>query len=330
MATGTETVSFDAIIQADRQRRKNEELANQILGKGPKARTQPTAVKRKAGSGPSLASRVGIAKVSQRPFSSNRKPAAKVEAAWGHDLHHVNNPQASRISRLSREITKTNRLFDAAINPEPLKKDLNGSSNVKSLGNGISIRGLAGPYVVVGSNFAPGTTSADIESAMTPVGGEMESCRVITSSPTVIAEIVFADKAGAENVIATFNNQKADGRLLHVYMKVGPPTPVPPLPVRATPAEPKATRPDLTRAESSYDKQREQSDRVRRRAEFQDGSYGFEAKENKEDVEMKDTRDLLRDDWRQSGRGRDIGRGRDYQKLYSDDLYPRFGRRGFR
>ena len=113
-------------------------------------------------------------------------------------------------------------------------------------------------------------------------------------------------------------------------MKVGPPTPVPPLPVRATPAEPKATRPDLTRAESSYDKQREQSDRVRRRAEFQDGSYGFEAKENKEDVEMKDTRDLLRDDWRQSGRGRDIGRGRDYQKLYSDDLYPRFGRRGFR
>ena len=122
----------------------------------------------------------------------------------------MNNPQASRISRLSREITKTNRLFDAAINPEPLKKDLNGSSNVKSLGNGISIRGLAGPYVVVGSNFAPGTTSADIESAMTPVGGEMESCRVITSSPTVIAEIVFADKAGAENVIATFNNQKVD------------------------------------------------------------------------------------------------------------------------
>ena len=72
----------------------------------------------------------------------------------------------------------------------------------------MSIRGLAGPYIVIGSNFAPGTTSADIESAMVPVGGEMQSCRVITSSPTVIAEMVFIDKGGAENVIATFNNQK--------------------------------------------------------------------------------------------------------------------------
>jgi len=79
---------------------------------------------------------------------------------------------------------------------------------VRGAGNGISIRGLAGPYVVVGSNFAPGTTAADIESAMTPIGGEITSCRVITSSPTVIAEMVFIDKSGAENVIATFNNEK--------------------------------------------------------------------------------------------------------------------------
>ena len=79
---------------------------------------------------------------------------------------------------------------------------------VRPAGTGISIRGLAGPYVVVGSNFAPGTTSADIESAMTPIGGEMTSCRIITSSPTVIAEMVFTDKDGAENVIATFNNEK--------------------------------------------------------------------------------------------------------------------------
>ncbi len=79
---------------------------------------------------------------------------------------------------------------------------------VRRAGNGISIRGLAGPCVVVGSNFAPGTTAADIESAMMPVGGEMTSCRVITSSPTVIAEMVFVDKMGAENVIATFNNEK--------------------------------------------------------------------------------------------------------------------------
>ena len=88
---------------------------------------------------------------------------------------------------------------------------------VRPAGSGISIRGLAGPYVVVGSNFAPGTTAADIESAMTPIGGEMTSCRVITTAPTVIAEMVFTDKSGAENVIATFNNEKVrkDSLSLH-------------------------------------------------------------------------------------------------------------------
>lgn len=62
--------------------------------------------------------------------------------------------------------------------------------------------------MVHGSNFAPGTTAADIESAMEPIGGELQSCRIVTSTPTVIAEMVFTEKAGADNVIATFNNQK--------------------------------------------------------------------------------------------------------------------------
>ena len=43
---------------------------------------------------------------------------------------------------------------------------------------------------------------------MVPLGGDMQSCRIITPSPTVIAEMVFLDKAGAEKVVATFNNQK--------------------------------------------------------------------------------------------------------------------------
>ena len=80
--------------------------------------------------------------------------------------------------------------------------------DIQGVGDGMSIRGMARPYVVVGSNFAPGTTSADIESAMVPIGGEMQSCRIITSSPTVIAEMVFIDKTGAENVIQTFNNKR--------------------------------------------------------------------------------------------------------------------------
>ena len=78
----------------------------------------------------------------------------------------------------------------------------------KVLGEEISIRGTAGPYVIIGSNFAPGTTAADIESAMVPSGGEMQSCRIISSAPTVMAEMVFAEKHSAESVISTFNNKK--------------------------------------------------------------------------------------------------------------------------
>ena len=72
----------------------------------------------------------------------------------------------------------------------------------------ISIRGIAGPYIVIGSNFAPGTTAADIESAMMPVGGEMQRCKILTAAPTVMAEMIFAEKKNAELVIKTFNNKK--------------------------------------------------------------------------------------------------------------------------
>ena len=61
---------------------------------------------------------------------------------------------------------------------------------------------------MIGTNFAPGTTAADIESAMLPVGGEMQNCRILTPTPTVMAEMVFTDKMNAEAVIDTYNNKK--------------------------------------------------------------------------------------------------------------------------
>ena len=95
---------------------------------------------------------------------------------------------------------KQDLLFEAATNKSQPKET--------SAGAEISIRGIAGPYIVIGSNFAPGTTAADIESAMLPVGGEMQSCRIMTAAPTVMAEMVFADKENAELVISTFNSKK--------------------------------------------------------------------------------------------------------------------------
>lgn len=43
---------------------------------------------------------------------------------------------------------------------------------------------------------------------MAPVGGEMSGCKLVSASPTVIAEMLFLDKAGADNVINMFNGKK--------------------------------------------------------------------------------------------------------------------------
>lgn len=92
-------------------------------------------------------------------------------------------------------------------------------------GPGLSIKGQAGPFVVEASNFAPGTTAADIESALANETIDSEgrndllSCRIMATNPTVIAEMMFSERRIADRVISTYNNQKADGRILHLYLK---------------------------------------------------------------------------------------------------------------
>ena len=110
----------------------------------------------------------------------------------------------ARENPIARQV-KNDLLFDATVT----QQSRNGTISRRP-GEEISIRGTAGPYVVLGSNFAPGTTAADIESAMIPSGGEMQSCRILTSTPTVIAEMVFSEKHNAESVISTFNNKKVN------------------------------------------------------------------------------------------------------------------------
>ncbi|WEW59806.1 hypothetical protein PRK78_005286 [Emydomyces testavorans] len=95
-----------------------------------------------------------------------------------------------------RRTTRESRLLSSAL-PEP---DLN-------------IKGRAvGPTVVLGSNFAPGTTAEDIQSAFEPVGGRMMRCRLVSTYPAVMAEMMFADRRGADDVVTKFNNQKLLGK----------------------------------------------------------------------------------------------------------------------
>ncbi|KAI0180514.1 hypothetical protein GGR52DRAFT_569259 [Hypoxylon sp. FL1284] len=236
---------FEKIIHAGRERKRNEDLAARIFKRDNNRRSSaPTAG--------SLASRAGVRK---RVSSGARIPTSDINGEWTHDLHNPRGRNAraqdptslaARIHPPGTKMPRANNLRNARSNrtaklanaferttssPASAKQVNMGRPASPPQGQGMSIRGLAGPYVVIAQNFAAGTTAADIESAMSPIGGIVQSCRLIKTQPIVIAEIVFEGKEGADRVVQTFNRQTADGRTLHVYLKPagapnrpGPPT----------------------------------------------------------------------------------------------------------
>ena len=123
-------------------------------------------------------------------------------------------------------------------------------------------------------------------------------------------------------------------------MKGGPPTATPVFPSvavappRTIPTEPRNNRQPVMRAEPAFNGGGAERNLRRADPEFQDGSFGFEAHDERMDIEMDDRRDDRhvdrREDRRELGRGRDTGRERDNRGLYSDDLYTRSRGRGFR
>ena len=144
-------------------------------------------------------------------------PSGNVNGEWTHDLH---DSLSSRPAPLSSRITLpgANRKPPATQRKSKLasamdRMDLD-QVNVTGTGKGkgMSIRGLAGPFAVMGQNFAPGTSAADIESAMTPIGGEMVSCKIVKTTPFLIAEMVFASREGGQLVIDTFNDKTVSPR----------------------------------------------------------------------------------------------------------------------
>ncbi|KAJ5747609.1 uncharacterized protein N7511_009305 [Penicillium nucicola] len=217
-------VSFDDIILADReknQKKKQEELANQLLGKN-RRRSAPASG---SGSGSgfsanrgqnktqnakpgSLASRIGVAKRST-PATANfnkNKPASAISTG----RQRGNTGKNDRAK--SEQVWDAIRAGNSQANVRPAKQG-------RAPGNTLSIKGASGPFVVVGRNFAPGTTAADIQSALEPTTGPMLSCRIVSSHPSVVAEFAFAEKHNAELMIANFDNQRADGRVLAMSLK---------------------------------------------------------------------------------------------------------------
>ncbi|KAL6250120.1 hypothetical protein RBB50_002421 [Rhinocladiella similis] len=212
-------VSFDAIIQADRQRKKNAALANEIFGRNKQTRGDSRSSSKASTRTPDLASRITKAS-SQRSSSAASTGSARNTPSRPSST----TPQQARALRLASALETQ----QANIVTPPRR-------TTKGQGPGLSIKGKAGPFTVEASNFAPGTTAADIESALQ---GEtiddngasgMLSCRIIATAPAVVAEMIFTERHLADRVISTYNNQRADGRILHLYLKQSGsgPTPLP-------------------------------------------------------------------------------------------------------
>ncbi|KAL2028511.1 hypothetical protein VTO58DRAFT_109541 [Aureobasidium pullulans] len=337
------TVSFDEMIKADRQKRKAENLAQEIFGKNRRQSAPQNNNNKKQQSqlGGSLASRVGITKRSSS--------AASIPTLGKQQQNRGNQKNRNGRQSLGGADNRREAAYQTAAQQAPPA-----SFNIKprsfaTVDSEITIRGAAGPYCVVASNFAPGTTAADIESVMAPVGGDMSGCKLISSQPNVIAEMLFLDKAGADNVINMFNGKKADGRILYVYLKEGGPsqsvhsaTPriaspivVQPEPVQEQgaedtmeieqqyPTEPSPLPPTEPSPRPQYDNSRqprdgrasyrEDYDRGNRHVEpgYQDGRYGFNEQRYNE-PRYDDRRPRYRDEGR----------------MYSDDVMRGGSRRG--
>ncbi|KAG9255179.1 uncharacterized protein F5Z01DRAFT_652313 [Emericellopsis atlantica] len=226
---------FQSFVTNARERKRNEDLATKIFSSKARRQSAPSTLKSQKTPGGSLASRVGVKKQPRASLGSRAAPtpAGNVNGEWTHDLHNTVNNARSLKSRITNGSAnskapptgprgnKAARRASALDRMDLDSPTVQSQANIRTAPQGISIRGLAGPFAVMGQNFAPGTTAADVESAMTPIGGPMEQCRVIKTQPFMVVEMVFASREGGERVIATFNDKMADGRKLKMYPKTG-------------------------------------------------------------------------------------------------------------
>jgi hypothetical protein len=171
---------FNEFLQKDRKRKQNEELANQIF-------KRPQAARNGASRTPSLASRVGVQK---RPL--NRRTVSD------NTILPTQQKRAQRLaSALSNVTSRDDVFFDTTQNN--LKKPL----------AELSIRGKGDTITVIAQNFVAGTTISDIESVLAPDPSQcLLSSRLISASPTVMAELTFGSRPAAMAIVERFNNQR--------------------------------------------------------------------------------------------------------------------------
>ncbi|KEF63735.1 uncharacterized protein A1O9_01713 [Exophiala aquamarina CBS 119918] len=259
------------------------------------------------------------------------------------------NPRTSDLASRITKTARSNRIA-SALN--------SGQANViptqpRTIGQGFSIKGKAGPFVVEARNFAPGTTAADIESALADEildstgSSALLSCRLVSTTPTVIAEMTFTEKYIADRVISMYDQQKADGRILRLSLKSSTssihapqvkqtdlidstgPAPLDPAPDpvhdNAMDGVELANEPSA----AAYD-DRNDHDSRHGEPDVQDSRYGFDDSQAEQQDERRNEprRDRDRDRDRDYERERERDRDRDRNRERDHDRYERRQDRG--
>ena len=195
--------------QSERERRRNERVANEILGKSLHQRNTDNSDEL-----------IGSRRRSSAQTTGTR---AHVSAAKGLPAHRITKASTPNRTLEARTLQRTVVGITRVTSDPNLANTIAQRAPDRKAVGGFSIKGRAGPYIVIAQNFLLGTTAADIEAAMFSGRNNEESgfvsCRLISSSPTVIAELVLSKEQEAKSVIAKYNNKMADGNLLHVYLQ---------------------------------------------------------------------------------------------------------------
>ncbi|EFR05073.1 hypothetical protein MGYG_08082 [Nannizzia gypsea CBS 118893] len=303
-----ESASFEAIIHNARLRRQKQALTDDFFGKARKSGAPGSNASSRRGSPVtgSLASRVEKVPLPRDPFNprdQNRVASAGVKKQQA-------KPTTTRQTRESRLLSGVLPVIDKI-------------DRTKARGPGLNIRGRAsGPCVVTGSNFASGTTAEDIEAAFAPTGGDILQCIITKSYPSVTAQMVFAERRGADSVVAAFNSQKADGRVIQVRIDTTDPSTV----------LAQSNTASAAKTKSAFDSSRELADKERREnrrpADFQDGRFGFadpaeqprQQQSNSYDSDTRNNNKNQNQNWGRNRRQNEKQHNSDKPDLYSDTM----------
>jgi hypothetical protein len=177
---------------------------------------------------------------------------------------------------VAKQYALANALSNASNNQANIKSTPTGpsSSSNKSKSNAkgaMNIRGLAGgPCIVQAQNFAPGTSAADITSAIAHITGPIIRCKLIATAPIVIAEIILPDRDSADRLVEAFNGQIADGLKLQLFVRPDAPT------AEDLAPEPSATAASIPSGPRADRSRNDENRPLNRGPEVVDGTYGFD------------------------------------------------------